>query len=827
MRLFSLSNIVARRPRRPSRFAHWSVRRKLAAAVFPVVLGVLAISGALLMRSTHYFVGMAVERVTLLSTLAQADAVAGVFATSVRLAERAFAEAEPSSQVLQQFLRDARIVLGNGVVVEAALAARPPQTSALVVADSQGEPLEVPLRWVAHIRNSPLPADAAGLAPGMRQWLGVVDTVYPIELRGADNQPVHWEVVRWAMGLPDGAVLVVGVSLRAVRNLLARYHGADSPLAGFTRTPGLRYSVLLDLQGWMYLEARGDVSPLAPLDVDDVRFGFQGIQGRGALEVAFRPGPEFESYWAVVADLQEGRHGVARSLWSRRVGSSEGAIVVGYAPVRFAEDPGQPPRVVAGLVYVDRSLLVARAGEQQLWLMLGVGVLTIGVLSLVLWAVGAVITRPLLRLVEDVRDLQAGKYEELPLEPEMDQETVLLRQTIGALIHSLRCKDAEIVRRDKMMESLQAREPVALELPPGDGMGVGLVGISAAVEQLRGVIAKAAATDADVLIVGETGTGKELVAHAIHECSRRSLGPYITINCGALDENLLMDALFGHVKGAFSEAKGERQGAFLAANGGTLLLDELGNASMRVQQALLRALSARKIQPLGSDREIPFDTRVIAATNANLEDMVRQGLFREDLYFRLQVLTIATPPLRQRKEDIPLLAAHFLQAACEASGRSPVLLSRGAVAKLMAYDWPGNIRELKNCILRVAAFVETGVIQAEDLLLGNGLGTGEGAASAPPLVAKSPEKSVPPAEGTVRPREALTPRQQRGLEYLRTHGSMTRQQYESLFEERIASRTALYDLKELVRKGYAVLEGKGPSTRYVLAEDRESQHRGG
>jgi DNA-binding NtrC family response regulator len=358
-------------------------------------------------------------------------------------------------------------------------------------------------------------------------------------------------------------------------------------------------------------------------------------------------------------------------------------------------------------------------------------------------------------------------------------------------------------------------------------MGVGLVGISAAVEQLRGVIAKAAATDADVLIVGETGTGKELVAHAIHECSRRSLGPYITINCGALDENLLMDALFGHVKGAFSEAKGERQGAFLAANGGTLLLDELGNASMRVQQALLRALSARKIQPLGSDREIPFDTRVIAATNANLEDMVRQGLFREDLYFRLQVLTIATPSLRQRKEDIPLLAAHFLQAACEASGRSPVLLSRGAVAKLMAYDWPGNIRELKNCILRVAAFVETGVIQAEDLLLGNGLGTGEGAASAPPLVAKSPEKSVPPAEGTVRPREALTPRQQRGLEYLRTHGSMTRKQYESLFEERIASRTALYDLKELVRKGYAVLEGKGPSTRYVLAEDRESQHRGG
>ncbi len=822
MRLFSVANLFSRRPSRPSRFAHWSVRQKLVAAIFPTVLGVLVLSGGLLIHSTERFVGLAVERVTLLSTLAQANAVATLLETSARLAERAMVRDGSGSrhEAVRQLLRDARIVLGPGVVVEAALAAPVPQESFLAVCDGHGEIADVPLRLAAHVRNGPLPLDARGMVPGERRWLGAMDVVYPVELRGSDDRPLRWEVVRWAMGLEDGAVLVVGIRLQAIRNLLGSFHGPHSPLAGFTRTPGLRFSLFVDPQGWMYFEAKAETPPEAPLDVDDVRQSFQGVQSKNALEVAFRPLPEYESYWRIIADLQEGGHGVMRSLSAKGTGGGSGPTVVGYAPVRFASRRDNPGQVVAAVVYVDRSLLMARAGQQQLWLMMAVGVVTVVVLLLVLWALGAFITRPLFRLVEDVRTALLQENGALPAEPIMDRETALLRQAIADLVCRLRDREAEIVHRDQAMAALQAREPFVLDVPSGEGMGVGLVGTSPAVERLRGRITKAAASDADVLIVGETGTGKELVAHAIHACSHRADGPYLTINCGALDENLLMDALFGHVKGAFSEAKGERQGAFLAASGGTLLLDELGNASMRVQQALLRALSARKIQPLGSDREIPFDTRVIAATNANLEDMVRQGTFREDLYFRLQVLTIATPPLRQRKEDIPLLATHFLRLAFADRGRPPALLSRGAVAKLMAYDWPGNIRELKNCILRAAAFIEGGVIQAEDLHLGNQGHESRGEQSTSDVV------TVPQPQKTVRRREVLTPRQQRGLEFLRIHGTMTRQQYEGLFEERIAPRTALYDLKELVRKGYAVLEGKGPAARYILVDIPDNANNG-
>ena len=249
-------------------------------------------------------------------------------------------------------------------------------------------------------------------------------------------------------------------------------------------------------------------------------------------------------------------------------------------------------------------------------------------------------------------------------------------------------------------------------------------------------VRKASQVIADVLVVGETGTGKELVSEAIHRLSARSSGPFITINCGALDENLLMDTLFGHVKGAFTEARAPRKGAFLTAQGGTLMLDEVGNAAPKVQQALLRALSTRRIRPLGSDEDVPFDTRIIAATNASLLDDSQKGSFREDLYYRLAVITINTPPLRERKTDIPSLAVFFLSEALKAKARpkaeggsqsagAPAAMpaampqvSKGAMAKLMDYDWPGNVRELKNTLTRALTFCEGGILFAEDIQLG-------------------------------------------------------------------------------------------------------------
>jgi transcriptional regulator with GAF, ATPase, and Fis domain len=265
----------------------------------------------------------------------------------------------------------------------------------------------------------------------------------------------------------------------------------------------------------------------------------------------------------------------------------------------------------------------------------------------------------------------------------------MLKRSINSLIASLVAKETEIKVRDERLRSVRAREKVRLDPPAPREGGQGeiledLVGESPVMRRLVERIRKIAATDADVLIIGETGTGKELTAEAIHRLGRRAHMPFVSINCGALDENLLMDALFGHVKGAFSEAKTDRKGAFLAANGGTLLLDEIGNASPRVQQALLRALSVRRISPLGSDSETAFDARVIAATNVSLKDMVASGEFREDLYYRLQVLSVSTPPLRERPEDLPVLAGFFLRLAARRMGKGELFLSRGALDKLTA-----------------------------------------------------------------------------------------------------------------------------------------------
>jgi DNA-binding NtrC family response regulator len=278
--------------------------------------------------------------------------------------------------------------------------------------------------------------------------------------------------------------------------------------------------------------------------------------------------------------------------------------------------------------------------------------------------------------------------------------------------------DLELLTRE--MQQTRSRLPVALsptqDTPPPESE-YGLVGSSQLNREVREHVRKAARAGTDVLIWGETGTGKELVAAAIHKASPRKAGPYVSINCGALDENLLLDALFGHVRGAFTEAKNDRKGAFLAAHGGTLHLDEIANSSLKVQQALLRALSVRRILPLGADQEQAFDTRVVAATNVDLRDCVRAGAFREDLYYRLAVISIETPPLRHRKDDIPELAAFCIHDAAGAIGRQEARLSRGALDLMYAYDWPGNVRELKNCLIRAMAFVEDDLILPQHISL--------------------------------------------------------------------------------------------------------------
>src|SRR5213076_750985 len=210
----------------------------------------------------------------------------------------------------------------------------------------------------------------------------------------------------------------------------------------------------------------------------------------------------------------------------------------------------------------------------------------------------------------------------------------------------------------------------------------------------------AAPTSASVLLIGETGTGKEVIARALHKRSQRSTGPYIRVNCGALHENLLESELFGHVKGAFTGAIENKTGRFEAAHGGTIFLDEISSMSAKLQVKLLRVLQEREFERVGESRTIRVDTRVVAATNQFLEDEIVAGRFRDDLYYRLNVVPIYLPPLRERREDVPALARHFLTRYSDENRCDPPELTPALEKVLLAHDWPGNVRELENCIER-------------------------------------------------------------------------------------------------------------------------------
>jgi two-component system response regulator HydG len=241
------------------------------------------------------------------------------------------------------------------------------------------------------------------------------------------------------------------------------------------------------------------------------------------------------------------------------------------------------------------------------------------------------------------------------------------------------------------------------------------IGKSQKIRQVFAVVDKVAETDSTILIFGESGTGKELVAREIHLKSCRTDGPFVSINCGALPETLLESELFGHVRGSFTGAVRDKEGLFAVAKGGTFFLDEVGETSPTIQVKLLRVLQEREIIPVGGTKPIKVDVRLIAATNADLERDVETGKFRADLFYRLNVIPLRVPPLRERKDDIPLLVEHFLKIYCEGAGRQIKTLAPDAFEVLMRYDWPGNVRELENAVERAVILQEGRVIQAEDL----------------------------------------------------------------------------------------------------------------
>jgi transcriptional regulator with PAS, ATPase and Fis domain len=234
-------------------------------------------------------------------------------------------------------------------------------------------------------------------------------------------------------------------------------------------------------------------------------------------------------------------------------------------------------------------------------------------------------------------------------------------------------------------------------------------------EKILAISRKVAATDSTVLIMGESGTGKELVARFVHGASRRASHPFIAVNCGAIPAELLESEMFGHERGAFTGAVGARMGMFQLANGGSIFLDEVGEMSPSLQVKLLRVLQDREIRPVGADRSVRVDVRVIAATNKDLATEVEKSRFREDLYYRLQVIPITMPPLRERRSDIPLLVQHFLEKHNGKRPGAPARISDEAMVYLWEYDWPGNVRELENLVERLVVLSEDGRVTVENL----------------------------------------------------------------------------------------------------------------
>ena len=713
-----------------------------------------------------------------------------------------------------------------------------------------GEIISIPPDIASATVGNPFTSLSAAQRPGHVQVSQPLEVVYSMVPLNDSVQSIPLYVIRFSTPIYDSqgvfqGMLILSLDLTVLRDAISMFSSSSAPLRTADDETRIR-SIFFDNQGWMLFQSENLEADEAGgrLNSDSLRAGFQGEFGRAGFSTAFRPGPNHVNYWSMVSNVQAGHSGQIfldnSDAWGHENSAVEG---VSFAPVTFAANPDSPRTIMGGLAVLDTSFTATRTGIQiigiyGICLLAGICLLGLGLAWL---ARGT--TKRLRRLSNEV-NMRIDSHSSNPLVlPPMPRELEQLKDAINALLHRLRRSEEEQLNQQLMQDARRAREP-AENMPELDDIPEnGLVGTSAAMQDLRANILKAAPTMADVLVIGETGTGKELVSAAIHQASPRANGPFITINCGALDENLLMDTLFGHVKGAFTEARQPRKGAFLTAEGGTLMLDEIGNAAPKVQQALLRALSTRMIRPLGSDEDVPFDTRIIAATNAELLQDAQEGSFREDLYYRLAVITIRTPPLRRRKSDLPLLAVFFLTRAAESQGLPTPRLSRGALRKLQEYHWPGNVRELQNCLARALAFCENGLIFAENIQLGPDTLPGDiarperGKLSCPParadsrqphgeaaetaespvaqpVPAESEDQGAMPAAEDAQPR--LNARLARLLPQIVELGSISRQEYQDMSGKDISMRTAQYDLQILVRLSLVRREGRGPAQRYKV-----------
>ena len=666
--------------------------------------------------------------------------------------------------------------------------------------------------------------------------------------------------------LSDGTFagyLTLSVDLSKLRDVIAKFAIKSSE-----EIPEKPLVLFVDNSGWMIFQMNLDGSNIeTPLDLG--RAGMQGDFGRPGFSHAFRPNANYFGYWQMIKDIRAKKTNkffTDDQAWNDGTQTTD---TVSYAPVTYQPGGDAEEIVLGGIVTLQPTFAGFMQGKELSTIYFAACSATILLMLCCTLVLSSSLKRKLSVLRDDVEEAaRQNKTSHLPERREPD-DIAAVRSSINNVLDLLRSLEDEKDKHDSMVLAKVQLEEVP-DMPQNvESPDDGLIGVSREINQLKQDIQRVASSQMDVLVTGETGTGKELTSRAIHNLSDRRNGPYITINCGALDEALLMDTLFGHVKGAYTEAKNSRKGAFLTAEGGTLMLDEIGTASAKVQIALLRALSERCIHPLGSDTKVPFNTRVIAATNADLQEEVAKGNFREDLYFRLAVVTIHTPALRERKMDIPYLIMAFMQMAIKENGtmRDAPGISKGALSQMMHYHWPGNVRELRNVVSSAVSFCEGDLILPKHLRIGDqkreeaeqpeeaaeaaaamtspassasssdpssAAAAEEGAAFQQPDAGSqdaaasdaAPDVSSPaqaeagqdPAKNSrQKASSGVSDRLERLLPKLQELGTFSRQDYQDLAS--VSMRTAQYDLQELLRAGLAVRHGRGPSMRYTMQDN--------
>ena len=847
-------DVLRSRPGLVGWFFSLSLKNKLMFALLPPMIGILLVTGYVTYRISNQFTETGLERSARQQVLAMAHEVES-YLERCRQELLFVAQGGMTEQALRDYL--ANSVLSGGPVFRELAYLSPELAGHVFLVMEEGALFSVPENLLPTIQPSPFLQfnELARLQVGEVLLFPVLTTEYPFPLASNANHRVSAPLVRMATPVaagPDGkrGYLLLGVDAREIRNILSLFNSQRSPLYAFPRTDELRFAYLVTPEGWMLFESAPVDEPGAPLSTVVSRSGYNGTLGSSGLDGAFRPNSTYGPFWRVVSDIRSGKLGCLTLTDDTQASSHVDRYFLAYAPVRFHGRADGQGRVVWGVAFADRSQLTMMAGYRHLDVMFIITLITVGVMVLVVFMLSRYITRPIFRLARAVRDMDLSDPKEVVMSS-AGFETNQLKNAVNILVLRMREQVDEIERKDQQLHSVSLQERASLE-PDLAEAGKGgdflpeIIGNGLKIAQMKSDILKAARVDVDVLVVGETGTGKQLAAEAIHRHSFRKDKPFISINCGALDENLLLDTLFGHVKGAFTEAKGERKGAFLEANGGTLFLDEIQAASLKVQQALLRAIAMRKIKPLGSDKEVDVNVRLIAATNADLTVMIDERAFREDLYFRLKVITINAPPLREHRESIPALALHYLKRAGELAGKQGLALSRGAVEKMRDYEWPGNVRELINCITRAAVMAEQDLIQAQDIHLEDGprktMGSGDVPQSSgirlpapPPSSPWRPEDPERKPGGGAEPEAAATPelpsgvslneRQGKAYPLVLAVGSISRSEYQTVVGGDLPSRTAIYDLNDMVRKGLLSKVGSGPATRYELRQGHSGRRR--